>query len=430
MEFEEIMRSNQCTVRAVPSTFIAVLAASAGGALAGPVITFTPLGQSTGQNVGLALSSNGTQVAGQYADGSQWHWSAATGFKPVPHLPGGSNNSQPADVSNTGVVVGFSNGANGTEAYRWTASGGTVGLGNFQSNLAFYSEATGVSDDGQLISGTGLDNVANRSFRYDGSLHALGSFPGTNFDGNYAHGISADGSRVIGHGFNATGHFEGYTWTQATGIVGIGGVGLENSSAEVISPNGLIIGGATWNDADIHPSAFVRIGSTDYVIPPLDFDAEVYLYDVSNSGAAVGQVFADDPLPEAFLWTADAGAIPFDDYLVGVPEAAGWHFAYATGISADGRTILIAGTNPDGLYETALVTITAPCYANCDASTTPPVVNTGDFTCFLQQYSAAQPLASAQQQAHYANCDGSTTFPQVNTADFTCFLQKYAAGCG
>jgi hypothetical protein len=71
----------------------------------------------------------------------------------------------------------------------------------------------------------------------------------------------------------------------------------------------------------------------------------------------------------------------------------------------------------------------APCYANCDASTTSPVVNTGDFTCFLQQYSNAVVLAEAGQTTHYANCDGSTVFPEVNTADFTCFLQKYAAGC-
>ena len=54
---------------------------------------------------------------------------------------------------------------------------------------------------------------------------------------------------------------------------------------------------------------------------------------------------------------------------------------------------------------------------------------TADITCFLQQYSAAIVLPSAQQQAHYSNCDNSTTFPQVNTADFTCFLHRYAAGC-
>ena len=61
-----------------------------------------------------------------------------------------------------------------------------------------------------------------------------------------------------------------------------------------------------------------------------------------------------------------------------------------------------------------------PCFANCDGSTAAPVLNVGDFTCFLQKYAGQDP---------YANCDGSTAPPVLNVADFTCFLQKYAAGC-
>jgi hypothetical protein len=61
-----------------------------------------------------------------------------------------------------------------------------------------------------------------------------------------------------------------------------------------------------------------------------------------------------------------------------------------------------------------------PCYANCDASTTNPRLNTADFTCFLQRYANGEP---------YANCDNSTATPSLTTADFTCYLQKYAAGC-
>jgi hypothetical protein len=60
------------------------------------------------------------------------------------------------------------------------------------------------------------------------------------------------------------------------------------------------------------------------------------------------------------------------------------------------------------------------CYANCDLSTTPPVLNVLDFTCFLQEFAAG---------SAYANCDGSTTAPVLNVVDFTCFLQKFAAGC-
>jgi hypothetical protein len=61
-----------------------------------------------------------------------------------------------------------------------------------------------------------------------------------------------------------------------------------------------------------------------------------------------------------------------------------------------------------------------PCYANCDGSTTPPVLNVNDFTCFLNRYAAND---------SYANCDGSTVPPVLNVNDFTCFLNRYAQGC-
>jgi hypothetical protein len=60
------------------------------------------------------------------------------------------------------------------------------------------------------------------------------------------------------------------------------------------------------------------------------------------------------------------------------------------------------------------------CYANCDESTTEPVLNVADFGCFLTKFAAGDP---------YANCDESTTEPVLNVADFGCFLTKFAAGC-
>ena len=77
-----------------------------------------------------------------------------------------------------------------------------------------------------------------------------------------------------------------------------------------------------------------------------------------------------------------------------------------------------------GPYEIAWFQIairdTTVCYANCDGSTSPPALNVGDFTCFLQAYAIGDP---------YANCDHSTIAPVINAGDFTCFLQKYAIGC-
>jgi Concanavalin A-like lectin/glucanases superfamily len=64
--------------------------------------------------------------------------------------------------------------------------------------------------------------------------------------------------------------------------------------------------------------------------------------------------------------------------------------------------------------------LTSGCYANCDHSTTAPILNVADFSCFLNAFAAG---------SAYANCDGSTTAPVLNVADFSCFLNAFAAGC-
>jgi hypothetical protein len=69
------------------------------------------------------------------------------------------------------------------------------------------------------------------------------------------------------------------------------------------------------------------------------------------------------------------------------------------------------------------------CYANCDGSTTPPILNVEDFSCFINEFAAAQNLPHQQQLTHYANCDQSTTPPVLNVEDFSCFINKFATGC-
>jgi hypothetical protein len=73
--------------------------------------------------------------------------------------------------------------------------------------------------------------------------------------------------------------------------------------------------------------------------------------------------------------------------------------------------------------------IVQPCYANCDGSTTPPILNVEDFTCFINEFAAASQLPHEQQLTHYANCDQSTTPPVLNVEDFTCFINQFAQGC-
>jgi hypothetical protein len=72
---------------------------------------------------------------------------------------------------------------------------------------------------------------------------------------------------------------------------------------------------------------------------------------------------------------------------------------------------------------------TQGCYANCDNSTTEPVLNVEDFTCFINEFAQAIGLPTQQQIGHYANCDHSTTEPVLNVEDFTCFISAFAQGC-
>jgi hypothetical protein len=103
----------------------------------------------------------------------------------------------------------------------------------------------------------------------------------------------------------------------------------------------------------------------------------------------------------------------------------GFTWAWArTGTTANAHAVRIgAGAWGLGAGDFAFALcgdIIPTCYANCDHSTTIPVLNVADFACFLNAFAAGE---------SYANCDGSTTPPVLNVADFACFLNAFAAGC-
>jgi hypothetical protein len=109
--------------------------------------------------------------------------------------------------------------------------------------------------------------------------------------------------------------------------------------------------------------------------------------------------------------------------LPGVAALAGWGVGngYVFSFNMTCGDTQVAEANFGQLLSNAMAATAPPgCYPNCDGSTTAPVLNVLDFTCFLQKFAAADP---------YANCDLSTTPPVLNVLDFTCFLQKFAAGC-
>ena len=142
------------------------------------------------------------------------------------------------------VIVGASESVNGTEAFRWTESGGMVGLGDLPGGF-FQSYANGVSADGSVIVGTSYGDYGSEAFRWteSGGMVGLGDLPGSSFYSS-ANGVSADGSVIVGYSEG-----QAFRWTQETGMVSLKetliGAGLDVSGWSLTSANALSADGFT-----------------------------------------------------------------------------------------------------------------------------------------------------------------------------------------
>jgi hypothetical protein len=137
------------------------------------------------------------------------------------------------------------------------------------------------------------------------------------------------------------------------------------------------------------------------VIGPADLNAgQTYWILAIGEGSATGRWFQRETAATSTYWAQSSNGIQ-------------WFLVNSTQLRA--MRIVLEGA--------------AQCYANCHGSTAPPILNVDDFTCFINQFAAAQALPHEQQIGHYANCDNSTTAPVLNVDDFTCFINQFAQGC-
>jgi len=192
------------------------------------------------------------------------------------------------------------------------------GLGDLPGG-SFASSASGVSADGLVVVGTSISSSGfneHEAFRWTsgGGMVGLGYLSGFDFYSG-AVGVSADGSVVVGAGGGGA-----FRWTSGGGMVYLGNLGhpggATSSSASGVSADGsVVVGRATSTAGD-----------------------------------------------EAFLWTSGGGMVSVRDFLVnhGVSNLTDWTLAEATGVSADGRTIVGTGTNPDGNSEAWIATVPEP----------------------------------------------------------------------
>jgi probable HAF family extracellular repeat protein len=319
-------------------------------------------------------------------------------------LSGGAFSSSASGVSADGsVVVGVSSSAPGTQAFRWTQSGGMVGLGDLPGGY-YYSTATDVSDDGSVVVGesyflgtfspgcqcwlprlgpfrwtqadgisfvggygsigsaydTSADGavivgVAGGAFRWTQSsgIVGLGELPSGTF-ASAALGVSADGSVVVGYSSTVVGT-EAFRWTQAGGAVGLGDLpgGSLFSEPRGISADGSVVVGKSSSESGPESEAFRWTqGGGMAGLGVLPGFTSSLAYGVSTGGSIVVGNSSDVTGSEAFLWDATHGMrslrdVLVNDYGLGA-SLAGWSLTSANDISADGQFIVGSGTNPSG----------------------------------------------------------------------------------
>ncbi len=324
-----------------------------------------------------AISSDGSTVVGESGDDA-WRWTQSDGRQNLGYLPGEDWSDAYGVSADGSIVVGTADHDFGTtsahEAFRWTESGGIVGLGW----LSTYHQSQGkaVSTDGLVVVGGSMNTAAkNEAFRWTeaGGMVGLGDLSGRSFY-SWARGVSADGSTIVGESESTLGT-EAFRWTQSSGMVGLGylpGSGNFDSRARAVSSDGLVVVGSDHFGG--HSEAFRWTQSGGMISL-----GEGHASAVSADGSVV--VGSDNG---AFIWDQyngkrDIKEVLENDYGL---DLTGWTLTMATGISADGSTIVGYGNN--GAW---IATITKPGYFTGDL-TGDREVNFEDFAklaCYFAQ---------------------------------------------
>ncbi len=294
------------------------------------------------------------------------------GPAPIPVYPLSKALGVSADGS---VIVGEGVSATaGVEAFRWDQTNGMVGLG-FLSETQYFSKesrATGVSADGSVVVGSSSTLTgATHAFRWN-STEGMAGLGWTGGD-SFATAVSANGIVIAGFGEieptteAPSGTREAFRWDPANELVGLGGFRLDSplSRAFGVSADGSVIVGDAisefvWPEASRWDAVNEILG-----LGKAGGQSSTTARATSADGSVVvgdGRGDGQSPLiPNAVIWDSVSGIQRLDLLLASLGvDLAGWRLEAASGISADGRTIVGYGTNPSGETEAWIVVIPEP----------------------------------------------------------------------
>lgn len=309
-----------------------------------------------------AISADGSTVVGSMMDGpinSQgFRWTESTGLVGLGRLYNGpsvgSLSSGAADVSADGSVVVGSSVYAGDKIYstRWTAQTGLQAL----EQTSLWSGASGVTADGSVAVGciSRTSNELSVAYRWNGSFQDIGRWDGTRFAMTEAEGVSGDGRVIVGNGLESVnGQWQSVAlrWDAGTGLTKI----ASNVDIEGITSDGSTVFGE-YRD---HHAAFVWQAGTGLTeIPPLSGQAG---HCVALGGSADGSIIVGASGNSAFIWDAQNGARDLTEVLTAQGVSLDtWAVYRAVDVSDDGRTIVGSAVGPGGATYGFIATVPEP----------------------------------------------------------------------
>lgn len=297
--------------------------------------TFYDLGTLPGytHSSGYDVSDNGNTVVGLSLSSpleQAFRWTPSGGMVGLGYLAGYSYSTANGVSGNGSVIVGSSRTTLGqSQAFRWTQAGGMIGLGGNGS------VANAVSGDGNVITGQYVAG-GTRAFRWTpaSGMQNLGTFGG--YSNSIGLGVSSDGTTIVGLG-STSGSGQAFRWTQAGGMVGLGWLpGDTNSQAIAASADGSVVVGNSGASLTPDQSGFRWTQSQGMV------DLGLYsAYGVSGDGSVV---VGSLRVTGAAIWDEAHGVRDLKSLLIqdGI-NLNGWSLANALDVSADGKVITGVG---------------------------------------------------------------------------------------
>jgi uncharacterized membrane protein len=331
---------------------------------------FARLGGSLVVGRGYNLDSGGRTSSEQ-----AFIWNSTQGILGLGFLPGDSDSTALGVSRDGATVVGGSFGAHPLfieQAFVWDATHGMRGLGLLPGESS--TEALQASGDGSVIAGHAFSTdsqgkpTADQAFVWDAvnGLRGLGFLPGDSR--SLTHGISDDGSLVIGDSFNvdALGNIatdQAFLWDAMHGMRALGVLPGESTSFAkgATRDASVIVGGSQTLDTNGHAltsEAFIWDAANGMrALGSLPGENLCVATSIAATGQVAGacSVSATAP-PDGFIWDPQRGMRKLSDLLGAAVN--GW--TRLTSSQPLGHKIVGSGIDPNGHEEAWVADLPEP----------------------------------------------------------------------